>query len=37
MLGLHGDLLGAAIGQIDTREIAKQWIENELENMEVTG
>ena len=37
VLGLHGDLLGAAIGQIDTREIAKQWIENELENMEVTG
>jgi|TARA_B100000073_G_C23566967_1_gene506490 hypothetical protein len=37
VLGLHSDLLGAAIGQVDTREIAKQWIENELENMEVTG
>ncbi len=35
--GLAGDLLGAAIGQVDTREIAKQWIENELENMEITG
>ena len=34
--GLAGDLLGAAIGQVDTREIAKQWIETELENMEIT-
>jgi len=36
VLGMSGDLLGAAIGQVDTREIAKQWIENELENMEIT-
>ena len=33
--GLVDDLLGAAIGQVDTREIAMQWNENELENAEV--
>ena len=29
------NLLGTAISQIDTREIAKTWIELELENMEI--
>ena len=34
--GLAGDLLGAAIGEVNTRDIAKNWVENELENMEIT-
>ena len=33
--GLAGDLLGAAIGEVNTRDIAKNWVENELENMEI--
>ena len=34
--GLAGDLIGAAIGEVNTRDIAKNWVENELENMEIT-
>jgi hypothetical protein len=38
--GLAGDLIGAAIGEVNTRDIAKSWVENELEhmgiNMEIT-
>ena len=33
--GLAGDLLGAAIGEVNTRDIAKNWVDNELENMEI--
>ena len=33
---MAGDLIGAAIGEVNTRDIAKNWVENELENMEIT-
>ena len=33
--GLVHDLLGAAISEVNTRDIAMSWIENELENAEV--
>ena len=35
--GLVHDLLGAAISEVNTREIARHWVSEELENMEVTG
>ena len=35
--GLVHDLLGAAISEVNTREIARHWVADELENMEVTG
>ena len=34
--GLVNDLLGAAISEVNTRDIAMSWIENELENAEIT-
>ena len=33
--GLAHDLIGAAISEVNTREISMSWIENELENAEV--
>jgi len=35
--GMVKDLLGAAISEINTREIAMHWVADELENIEVTG
>ena len=35
--GLVHDLLGAAISEVNTREIAMHWVADELENIEVTG
>ena len=35
--GTVKDLLGAAISEINTREIAMHWVADELENIEVTG
>ena len=29
--GLAGDLLGAAISEVDTRDIAKSWVSNQVE------
>tara|TARA_B100002019_G_C20930406_1_gene431850 strand:+ start:62 stop:382 length:321 start_codon:yes stop_codon:yes gene_type:complete len=34
--GLVHDLLGGAISEVNTREIAMHWVADELENMEVT-
>ena len=34
--GLVHDLLGAAISEVNTREIAMHWVADELENMEIT-
>ena len=34
--GLVHDLIGAAISEVNTREIAMHWVADELENMEVT-
>ena len=35
--GLAHDLLGGAISEVNTREIAMHWVADELENIEVTG
>ena len=35
--GLAHDLLGGAISECNTREIAMHWVADELENIEVTG
>ncbi len=35
--GLVQDLIGAAISEVNTREIAMHWVADELENIEVTG
>ena len=35
--GLVHDLLGAAISEVNTREISMHWISDELEMIEVTG
>ena len=34
--GLVHDLLGGAISEVNTREIAMHWVADELENMEIT-
>ena len=34
--GLAYDLLGGAISEVNTREIAMHWVADELENMEIT-
>ena len=34
--GLVHDLLGGAISEVNTREIAMSWIENELEHAEIS-
>ena len=35
--GMVKDLLGAAVSEVNTREIAMHWVADELENIEVTG
>ena len=35
--GMVKDLLGAAVSEVNTPEIAMHWVTDELENIEVTG